>query len=103
MGHRACPHHAKDEGCVLGDLKPARCLSYIEQESDEIERLTGMSVSALGVLIRDALETVMLGEIRDPDPSTHLVYPERNEEFVAQKMRQFGALTKRVEAYLPSS
>ena len=92
-----CKYHAQDEGCVLGDIKPAICLSFIENSYDELPLELYEEVSTLLYGLEFTLTSVMIGAAQWK-PSDQLAFPERNEGFVNRKVERINALTKRVQA-----
>lgn len=91
-----CPYHKEGAGCVLGDFKPSRCLSYIDAEDEELSVLFGINALGLDNLIRKSLDRVMLGSVPAKHPDW-LCYPEGNELYVQKMERVFTVLADRIE------
>jgi hypothetical protein len=99
-GVRACPYHAKDEGCILGDIKPARCVSFIEQPDISIRVVLGESRGTLERFFSSVLTDVMIGTqaVKFPD---FLVNPAGNETYVLEVLARVDAMIEKADAYTP--
>lgn len=96
--HDACPYHAKDEGCILEEVKPARCLRFIEQPDNMLSIVLGEEGKNLHGFLTKSLGRVMRGVIQ-PEYPEFLVGAEKNKTYVDDVVSQLDRMIHTANTY----
>jgi hypothetical protein len=88
----SCPYHRADSGCVLGGLKPAKCVAHIDNK-EEVRGKFGLDYFDFATSVYSILRRIQFSRVDDKA----LVNPQDNEEFVAQVIREIGSMTEGIK------